>query len=141
MPYIANSNRVASAVPSIFNMLLEAVEADSKMIGHRMAMKESTTQADGRMHLAVFTDLDGSLLDHHTYSFADARPALGRIREQRIPLVFVTSKTRPEVERLQATLGIREPTLSLKTAPAILCHDRYRGWRRSMPASVNRPTR
>jgi glucosyl-3-phosphoglycerate synthase len=31
VPYIANWNRVASAVPSIFNMLLEAVEADSKL--------------------------------------------------------------------------------------------------------------
>jgi glucosyl-3-phosphoglycerate synthase len=31
VPYIANWNRVASAVPSIFRMLLEAVEADSRM--------------------------------------------------------------------------------------------------------------
>jgi glucosyl-3-phosphoglycerate synthase len=30
VPYIANWNRVASAVPAIFRMLLEAVEADSK---------------------------------------------------------------------------------------------------------------
>jgi glucosyl-3-phosphoglycerate synthase len=31
VPYIANWNRVASAVPSIFSMLLEAVDADSKI--------------------------------------------------------------------------------------------------------------
>jgi mannosyl-3-phosphoglycerate phosphatase len=93
-----------------------------------MFMKESTTQADGRMHLAVFTDLDGSLLDHHTYSFANARPALGRIRKQRIPLVFVTSKTRPEVEMLQATMGIREPFI-VENGAAIFFPDRYRGWR------------
>jgi glucosyl-3-phosphoglycerate synthase len=31
VPYIANWNRVASAVPSIFSMLLEAVESDSKI--------------------------------------------------------------------------------------------------------------
>jgi len=31
VPYIANWNRVASAVPSIFDMLLEAVEADSRL--------------------------------------------------------------------------------------------------------------
>jgi hypothetical protein len=30
VPYIANRNRVASAVPSIFRMLLEAVEEDGK---------------------------------------------------------------------------------------------------------------
>jgi mannosyl-3-phosphoglycerate phosphatase len=101
-----------------------------------MFMQESTTQADGSMHLAVFTDLDGSLLDHHTYSFADARPALGRIREQRIPLVFVTSKTRPEVERLQATLGIREPFI-VENGAAIFFPDRYRGWR--IDAGVRQP--
>ena len=88
------------------------------------------------MHLAVFTDLDGSLLDHHTYSFADARPALGRIRDQRIPLVFVTSKTRPEVERLQATLGIREPFI-VENGAAIFFPDRYRGWR--IDAGVRQP--
>lgn len=99
-------------------------------------MKESTAQADGRMHLAVFTDLDGSLLDHHTYSFADARPALGRIREQRIPLVFVTSKTRPEVEMLQATLGIREPFI-VENGAAIFFPDRYRGWR--IDAGIRQP--
>jgi len=101
-----------------------------------MFMQESTTQADGRVHLAVFTDLDGSLLDHHTYSFADARPALGRIRDQRIPLVFVTSKTRPEVERLQATLGIREPFI-VENGAAIFFPDRYRGWR--IDAGVRQP--
>jgi glucosyl-3-phosphoglycerate synthase len=31
VPYIANWNRVVSAVPSVFNMLLEAVEADSTL--------------------------------------------------------------------------------------------------------------
>jgi glucosyl-3-phosphoglycerate synthase len=31
VPYIANWNRVASAVPAIFNMLLDAVDADSKL--------------------------------------------------------------------------------------------------------------
>jgi len=31
VPYIANWNRVASAVPSIFDMLVEAVEADSRL--------------------------------------------------------------------------------------------------------------
>jgi len=31
VPYIANWNRVASAIPSIFSMLLEAVEADSQV--------------------------------------------------------------------------------------------------------------
>jgi len=93
-----------------------------------MFMNESKIKKHGKMHLAVFTDLDGSLLDHHTYSFDNARPALEHIREQRIPLVFITSKTRPEVEMLQAAMGIREPFI-VENGAAIFFPDRYREWR------------
>lgn len=59
--------------------------------------------------MLIFTDLDGSLLDHDGYSYEGARPALERIRRLSVPLVFVTSKTRAEVERLQEAMGLREP--------------------------------
>ncbi|HBO91798.1 MAG TPA: mannosyl-3-phosphoglycerate phosphatase, partial [Gammaproteobacteria bacterium] len=36
--------------------------------------------------LLVFTDLDGTLLDHHTYRFQAASPALERLREAGIPV-------------------------------------------------------
>jgi mannosyl-3-phosphoglycerate phosphatase family protein len=45
----------------------------------------------------VFTDLDGSLLDHTDYSHAAAAPALERLREQGIPLVPASSKTAAEI--------------------------------------------
>lgn len=61
------------------------------------------------MALLILTDLDGSLLDHEDYSWHDARPALERIRQASVPLVFVTSKTRSEVETLQRQLAIEEP--------------------------------
>ncbi|MDX2180894.1 MAG: HAD hydrolase family protein [Bryobacteraceae bacterium] len=59
------------------------------------------------MHnVIIFTDLDGTLLDHDTYSWEPARPALSRIRELGIPLVLVTSKTRAEVRPLRAAIGV-----------------------------------
>lgn len=61
------------------------------------------------MTLLIFTDLDGSLLDHHGYSSAGARPALERIRSLNIPLIFTTSKTRVEVEALQDELALDCP--------------------------------
>ena len=45
----------------------------------------------------VFTDLDGTLLDHHTYDYSPALPALAKLQEKQIPLVFCTSKTAAEI--------------------------------------------
>ncbi|TRZ85168.1 mannosyl-3-phosphoglycerate phosphatase, partial [bacterium] len=61
------------------------------------------------MQLIIFTDLDGSLLNHEDYSFEEAMPSIGRIKRAGIPLIITTSKTRPEVEHLQQEMGIREP--------------------------------
>jgi len=77
--------------------------------------------------LLILTDLDGSLLDHEGYSYEGARPALEKIRELSVPLVFVTSKTRAEVERLQGEMGIREPFIS-ENGGGIFFPAGYRGF-------------
>ena len=59
--------------------------------------------------LLVFTDLDGTLLDHATYSFEPARPALRALEERGIPMVLCTSKTRAETERWRRALGNAHP--------------------------------
>ena len=61
------------------------------------------------MKAIIFSDLDGSLLNHEDYSFAAARPSIARIKRTGIPLIITTSKTRMEVELLQQDMGIREP--------------------------------
>jgi mannosyl-3-phosphoglycerate phosphatase len=57
----------------------------------------------------IFTDLDGTLLDHDTYSFEAALPMLDFIKRHKIPLVIVTSKTKEEVLRIQKLLALKEP--------------------------------
>jgi mannosyl-3-phosphoglycerate phosphatase len=57
----------------------------------------------------VFTDLDGTLLEHSTYSFAEAEPALDLLRRLHIRLVICTSKTRSEVEFWRKLLGNEHP--------------------------------
>jgi mannosyl-3-phosphoglycerate phosphatase len=54
---------------------------------------------------AVFTDLDGTLLDGTTFDFEPARPALERLRMANVPVIPVTSKTFDEVESLARDLG------------------------------------
>lgn len=57
----------------------------------------------------VFTDLDGTLLDHHTYSWEPAEPALALLGQTRTPLVMVSSKTRQEIEALRARIHNTDP--------------------------------
>ena len=55
---------------------------------------------------ALLFDLDGTLLDHESYSFAPARPALAALAEIGAGVVLATSKTAAEVAPLRAALGL-----------------------------------
>lgn len=56
--------------------------------------------------LVVFSDLDGTLLDHETYSWEPARDALDALARHGVPLILATSKTAAEVEVLHRELGL-----------------------------------
>ncbi|HSF66855.1 MAG TPA: HAD-IIB family hydrolase, partial [Nitrospiraceae bacterium] len=60
-------------------------------------------------NLIVYSDVDGSLLDGTTYSFDAAIPAITELREQGIPLILVSSKTRAEMEPLRQRLNNHDP--------------------------------
>ena len=57
----------------------------------------------------IFTDLDGTLLDHYSYSWSAAIPALNLAKECAIPIIINTSKTSSEVIELQKELNITAP--------------------------------
>ncbi len=60
----------------------------------------------------IFTDLDGTLLDHETYEWEAALPALKMCRKSHIPVILVSSKTRAEMERLGRKLSLSGPFVS-----------------------------
>ncbi len=57
----------------------------------------------------IFTDLDGTLLNHEDYTYDEANEMLAFIKEQKIPLIFTTSKTKEECEILQKKIGLDAP--------------------------------
>jgi mannosyl-3-phosphoglycerate phosphatase len=61
------------------------------------------------MKAVVFTDLDGTLLDHHDYSFDKALPAIQLLNKMNVPIIPVTSKTRAELEPLREQLALSTP--------------------------------
>jgi mannosyl-3-phosphoglycerate phosphatase len=61
--------------------------------------------------LIVFSDLDGTLLDHDSYSFAPAKPALQLLAQRHVPLILATSKTLPETRALSVALDNPAPVI------------------------------
>ena len=68
----------------------------------------------------IFTDLDGTLLDHETYGYEPALAAVEQIREKAIPLIFNSSKTAAEMMHLQQGLKIDEPFIAENGAGAYI---------------------
>lgn len=60
----------------------------------------------------VFTDLDGTLLNHDDYSYAAAQPALAELKKRQVPLILVSSKTAPEMLKLRLEMGNSAPLVS-----------------------------
>ena len=69
-----------------------------------------TTGGAGRA-VVVFTDLDGTLMDHDSYDVAPALRAEA-LAARSIPVVPVTSKTRTELVPLMARLGLSGPAIA-----------------------------
>ena len=55
--------------------------------------------------LLVFSDLDGTLIDHDTYDHAPAAPAIAALKEMSAGLVLASSKTAPEMSVLRQEIG------------------------------------
>jgi mannosyl-3-phosphoglycerate phosphatase len=62
--------------------------------------------------IVIFTDLDGTLLDHHSYGWDKAKPALDLCQNLNIPVIMVSSKTRAEMDILRQSLNLSSPFIS-----------------------------
>lgn len=68
----------------------------------------------------IFTDLDGTLLDHFTYSHQEAQAMIVQLTQDHIPIIINTSKTFAEVVEIQAALNIKAPFIIENGAAVLL---------------------
>jgi mannosyl-3-phosphoglycerate phosphatase len=61
--------------------------------------------------IAVFTDLDGTLLDHHNYLWDEAKEALQLIQQHGYPLILNSSKTFAELHAISEELHTHAPII------------------------------
>ena len=71
----------------------------------------------------IYTDLDGTLLDHHTYSFEAASQVLAMLKKRGIPVIPCTSKTRSETTHLMRALDLSGPMIIENGAAIWVPHD------------------
>ncbi len=76
--------------------------------------------------IIVFTDMDGTLLDHSTYSFSEAEDALELLRKKGVPLVLCSSKSRDEIKVYRKKLSNKEPFIS-ENGGAVFIPEGYDG--------------
>lgn len=72
----------------------------------------------------VFSDLDGSLLDHNTYSHSAADACLQQLRQAAIPVICCTSKTRAELLQLRQALHNHDPFI-VENGAAVYIPEQY----------------
>jgi len=71
-------------------------------------------------NLIIVSDLDGTLLDHQTYSHAAADPALNQLRQLNVPLILASSKTAAEIIPLREEMGFAHCEAIVENGSGIL---------------------
>ncbi|MFC1890228.1 HAD-IIB family hydrolase [Thermodesulfobacteriota bacterium] len=82
-------------------------------------------RAGSRLTAVLFTDLDGTLLDADTYEPGPSLQALVRCGEGGVEVVFVSSKTRAEMEAIRQDLGNEAPFIYENGGGMLIPADRW----------------
>nr|WP_318381200.1 mannosyl-3-phosphoglycerate phosphatase-related protein [uncultured Enterobacter sp.] len=75
--------------------------------------------------LLIFTDLDGTLLDSHTYDWQPAAAWLAQLQAHKIPVVLCSSKTAAEMMSIQKTLGLQGLPFIAENGAVVHLDDRW----------------
>ncbi|GLP98613.1 hypothetical protein GCM10007891_04670 [Methylophaga thalassica] len=112
-----------NTLPKKVNYLFELDE--NRQITKLTRPTQSTLNTDLPCQWLVFTDMDGSLLDHHNYHFDEAIPTLTALEQNHIPVIPVTSKTAAEVELIRDSLANHHPFIIENGAAVYIPQDYF----------------
>lgn len=75
-------------------------------------MSYTDNNGAGASLILIFSDLDDTLLDHDSYRWENAGPALGYCINSNIPVILVSSKTRAEIQIIHEKMRLDFPFIS-----------------------------
>ena len=70
-----------------------------------------------QLPLLVFSDLDGTLIDHHSYDWSPAMPALAALGSIGAGVVLASSKTAAEIDLLRRDMGLEDWPAIVENGP------------------------
>jgi mannosyl-3-phosphoglycerate phosphatase len=76
--------------------------------------------------IIIYSDLDGTFLDHQSYSYDDSFPALQVLTQKGIPVIFCSSKTLAELETLWDDLPGKAPFITENGAAIFIQGDFFK---------------
>lgn len=97
------SEHSLNAPPALCNWVFE-IDSNRNMVNTYMPQSQQLPR-----YPVVFTDLDGFLLDHKTYSFTPVFTTLTELKHAAIPVIPNTSKTCAELLELRKKLALDGP--------------------------------
>lgn len=95
-----------TTLPDKMDVIFELNPAREIVAMQRPNQPHSTQETKA---LLIFTDLDGTLLDHHSYRHDEADDMLHYLKTLQIPVIPVSSKTQSEIELLRYNLDNTHP--------------------------------
>ena len=75
--------------------------------------------------IAIFTDLDGTLIRHEDYSFGPVRSLLRKLQFKHIPVVLASSKTRAEIEHYRREMKVADPFIVENGSAIVIPQDYF----------------
>jgi mannosyl-3-phosphoglycerate phosphatase family protein len=79
---------------------------------------------ESQTNTLIFTDMDGTLLDHYTYEFTAVSSLLTQLENHHIPVIPVSSKTKAELSYLRDKLNNTHPFI-VENGAAIYIPEHY----------------
>jgi D-glycerate 3-kinase len=104
------TENILKTLPAKVNYLFE-LDKERRVFRASMPRPVSNENASNPS-LLVFTDMDGSLLNHFDYNFEATKPLLDTLRNQQIPVIPCTSKTAAELMTLRDDMKNEAPFIS-----------------------------
>jgi D-glycerate 3-kinase len=104
------TENILETLPAKVNYLFELDK--ERRITHASKPQPVESDKQSQTGSLVFTDMDGSLLNHFDYNFDAAKPLLKQLRQQQVPVIPCTSKTAAELLSLRDAMQSQAPFIS-----------------------------